>query len=57
VIDLRSEEGKALAHELVAGADVFLTNVRQAALEGLPGLISTRNSPYSTAPIGTSHSR
>jgi crotonobetainyl-CoA:carnitine CoA-transferase CaiB-like acyl-CoA transferase len=32
VIDLSGEEGQALALELVDGADVFLTNVRPAAL-------------------------
>jgi crotonobetainyl-CoA:carnitine CoA-transferase CaiB-like acyl-CoA transferase len=34
-VDLGRPEGRALAHELVAGADVFLTNVRLAALERL----------------------
>lgn len=32
VIDVRKDEGSALVHELVAGADVFVTNMRQAAL-------------------------
>jgi len=31
-LDLGREEGRALARELVAGADVFLTNVRRGAL-------------------------
>ena len=31
-IDLSTEAGRALARELVAGADVFLTNVRRGAL-------------------------
>jgi len=35
VIDLRTPEGKALAEELIARADVFVTNVRQAALARL----------------------
>jgi crotonobetainyl-CoA:carnitine CoA-transferase CaiB-like acyl-CoA transferase len=35
VIDLRKPEGMAIAEELVARADVFVTNVRQAALERL----------------------
>jgi crotonobetainyl-CoA:carnitine CoA-transferase CaiB-like acyl-CoA transferase len=35
VIDLRKPEGVAIALELVAGADVFVTNVRQAALARL----------------------
>ena len=33
VIDLKHEEGLALAHELIADADVFVTNVRMNALE------------------------
>ena len=32
-LDLSSERGLDLAHQLVAGADVFLTNLRPAALE------------------------
>ena len=32
VIDLRTEEGRAIADELIAGADVFVTNMRQAGL-------------------------
>ena len=32
-LDLSSERGLELAHQLVAGADVFLTNLRPAALE------------------------
>ena len=32
-LDLSSERGVALAHELVATADVFLTNLRPSALE------------------------
>src|SRR6185312_6258233 len=32
VIDLSTDEGKALALELPAGADVFLPNIRPAAL-------------------------
>jgi crotonobetainyl-CoA:carnitine CoA-transferase CaiB-like acyl-CoA transferase len=32
VIDVRQDEGRELVHELLAGADVFVTNVRQAAL-------------------------
>lgn len=35
VIDLARDEGLALAHELLADADVFVTNVRLAALERL----------------------
>lgn len=35
VIDLRTEEGRAIALELVDGADVFVTNVRMRALERL----------------------
>jgi crotonobetainyl-CoA:carnitine CoA-transferase CaiB-like acyl-CoA transferase len=31
-IDLRQDGGRALARELIAGADVFLTNVRRGAL-------------------------
>ena len=46
VLDLRTEEGRAAALDLLAGADVFLTNVRPAALQRL-GLdyetISARN--------------
>jgi crotonobetainyl-CoA:carnitine CoA-transferase CaiB-like acyl-CoA transferase len=33
VIDLREDEGLALAHELLAEADVFVTNLRLQALE------------------------
>src|ERR1700685_3549714 len=33
VLDLRTEEGRALALELVDSADVFLTNIRMSALE------------------------
>ncbi|AEV76228.1 putative acyl-CoA transferase/carnitine dehydratase [Mycolicibacterium rhodesiae NBB3] len=32
VLDLTSEDGRATARELISGADVFLTNVRPAAL-------------------------
>jgi crotonobetainyl-CoA:carnitine CoA-transferase CaiB-like acyl-CoA transferase len=32
VIDLQTDEGRALALELIDGADVFLTNIRSAAL-------------------------
>ena len=32
VIDLQTDEGRALALELIDGADVFLTNIRAAAL-------------------------
>ncbi|MGH0031468.1 MAG: CaiB/BaiF CoA transferase family protein [Myxococcota bacterium] len=32
VLDLQQPEGSAIAHELLAGADVFVTNMRQAAL-------------------------
>lgn len=35
VIDLRQAEGLALAHELIDGADVFVTNMRLAALARL----------------------
>ena len=35
VVDLSREEGRDLAEKLVAGADVFLTNVRLGALERL----------------------
>ena len=35
VLDLRSDEGRATALELLAEADVFLTNVRPAALQRL----------------------
>jgi crotonobetainyl-CoA:carnitine CoA-transferase CaiB-like acyl-CoA transferase len=35
VLDLRSEEGIALALELIDGADVFLSNLRAGALERL----------------------
>lgn len=46
VLDLRTESGRTTAFDLLAGADVFLTNVRPAALERL-GLdyeaISARN--------------
>jgi crotonobetainyl-CoA:carnitine CoA-transferase CaiB-like acyl-CoA transferase len=35
VIDLTSDDGRDLALDLLAGADVFLTNVRLAALERL----------------------
>ncbi len=31
-IDLGAEDGRAVAHELIAGADVFLTNIRMDAL-------------------------
>jgi crotonobetainyl-CoA:carnitine CoA-transferase CaiB-like acyl-CoA transferase len=45
-IDVRQPEGLAIAHELIAAADVFLTNVRLAGLERL-GLdyasLKTRN--------------
>ncbi len=34
-VDLGKPEGRALAHELIAGADVFVTNVRPAALARL----------------------
>jgi crotonobetainyl-CoA:carnitine CoA-transferase CaiB-like acyl-CoA transferase len=33
VIDLQTDEGKALALELIDGADVFLTNIRPGALK------------------------
>lgn len=32
-IDLSSEAGRAVAHDLIAGADVFLTNIRMDALD------------------------
>jgi len=35
VLDLSSPEGRDLLHELIAGADVFLTNIRVGALERL----------------------
>jgi crotonobetainyl-CoA:carnitine CoA-transferase CaiB-like acyl-CoA transferase len=35
VLDLRTDDGRRLAHELVARADVFLTNVRLPALARL----------------------
>jgi crotonobetainyl-CoA:carnitine CoA-transferase CaiB-like acyl-CoA transferase len=35
VIDLGKQEGRGLAEELIAGADVFVTNMRQAALRRL----------------------
>ena len=35
VLDLSTERGVEIAHELLAGADVFLTNVRPAALDRL----------------------
>ncbi len=35
VLDLRSDEGKAAMDRLLAGADVFLTNMRPAALQRL----------------------
>ena len=35
VVDLSQEDGRALALELIDGADVFLTNVRRPALEKL----------------------
>ena len=34
-IDLGTDEGRALAHELIAAADVFVTNLRPAALARL----------------------
>src|SRR5690349_18376321 len=34
-VDLTTDEGKAIALELIDGADVFLTNIRLAALERL----------------------
>ena len=46
VIDLRQEEGRALAYELLDGADVFVTNMRPAALERLglgPATLRERN--------------
>src|SRR4051794_26640999 len=35
VLDLTSDDGKAAARELIDGADVFVTNVRRAALARL----------------------
>jgi crotonobetainyl-CoA:carnitine CoA-transferase CaiB-like acyl-CoA transferase len=35
VLDLRTDEGRATALELLSGADVFLTNIRPAALHRL----------------------
>ncbi len=46
VLDLASEEGKALALELIDGADVFVSNVRTAALKRLgldPDTLLARN--------------
>jgi crotonobetainyl-CoA:carnitine CoA-transferase CaiB-like acyl-CoA transferase len=34
-LDLRREEGRAIVHQLLAGADVFLTNLRPGALQRL----------------------
>ena len=45
-VDLRTPEGQALALELLADADVFVTNLRRAALErwGLgPDAVMERN--------------
>src|SRR5918998_4741354 len=33
LLDLTSDDGRAAAHELLSGADVFLTNVRPGALK------------------------
>lgn len=35
ILDLRAQEGRAVALDLIAAADVFLTNVRPAALQRL----------------------
>ncbi len=46
VLDLRHEEGRDVAEKLVAGADVFLTNVRLGALERLgfdPASVTARH--------------
>ncbi|MCE2391759.1 MAG: CoA transferase [Proteobacteria bacterium] len=45
-LDLSSEEGRALALELIDGADVFLSNIRSSALERLglgPEALMQRN--------------
>ena len=34
-LDLKTDAGQGIAHELLATADVFVTNLRRAALEGL----------------------
>ena len=33
LLDLTTQDGRAAAHELLSGADVFLTNVRPGALK------------------------
>lgn len=46
IIDLATEDGRALAGELVDGADVFITNMRQRALSRLgfdPATLMGRN--------------
>jgi crotonobetainyl-CoA:carnitine CoA-transferase CaiB-like acyl-CoA transferase len=35
VLDLTTDDGRAAAHELISGADVFVTNVRPGALQRL----------------------
>lgn len=44
-LDLTHPDGMAVAHELLAGADVFVTNIRASALERLgldPGAVTSR---------------
>ena len=47
VLDLKSDPGKAAMHDLIASADVFVTNLRRKAIDRREG-----SSPQTLTPMG-----